>query len=257
VFTAIGEKANPIGTGTFLDLCDRTFLITASHVLENVDLSNLAVPKAHSGKQAIHTLGEIDVHRPGNSVAELVDIAIVEIKERSVLDIVHSGWVAITLDDVLDTNSAGHFILCGFPSAQIQAEGADFRGQLFSAISKPIPEIPESAGRPVHPDIDIFFEYKNSLLGLRGDEIAAPRLQGVSGASIWKIHQMPEGVVWSPNRALKIVGIQSSTRHGEFFRGKRWRYVLKMLSMIDPSMRVYSSKICGEGHSNTSTTEVA
>lgn len=60
-----------------------------------------------------------------------------------------------------------------------------------------------------------------------------PHLRGASGAPIWEFAQSA-GQLWTPEDALKIVGVQSSMdRNYEYFRAKSCLFLLEAFRQID------------------------
>ncbi len=236
IFSDSQNIVDPKATGTFFEIRGRIFLITANHLFDEIDADTLAVPKGYSGKNQLQIIGKSEVSRPRGSHAASIDIAIIEILNPETIAIVKKGWQLLGLENVSQLSPDGDFLLSGFPSNTIKKVGNDFVGIPFSIISERIENIPNSAEQPVDPSIDLFFEYGPTAFNLRGEEVPNPRLQGASGASVWQIQKLSHGTTWTPQRALKLIGVQSSARHGEFFRVKNWHYVLLMLQKIDPAL---------------------
>ena len=96
--------------------------------------------------------------------------------------------------------------------------------------------IPKEADLPVDKDLDLFFEFNTETETLDGVTKSTPKLQGTSGASIWEYVSVGKEEIWTPERSLRVVGVQSMYRHKKYFRAASWTMVVKALSKIDPGL---------------------
>lgn len=225
-----------IGTGTFFQIEERHFLITAAHLFDDIDPADLAVPQYCTGKHQLRLIGNSKLYLPSKKFVESVDIAIVEILLPDSINFIMSGWKSLTFDNISSPTAEGHFLLCGFPCERTKKDAEDFTGEMISVITTRLVKAPHGAKQPVNYGVDLFFSCDKSAFDHSGRQVSIPRLQGVSGASIWEIDKSENSLVWTPEKSLKVVGIQSSSLHGEFFRAKNWDYVSQMFGKIDPKL---------------------
>ena len=87
---------------------------------------------------------------------------------------------------------------------------------------------PNHAKPPIDPDLDIFLHYDAEAEALDGSVVKTPDLPGFSGSAIWEYRDLVGGL-WSPAKAIKIVGIQTSWLDGHYARGKAWAYAMHMI----------------------------
>ena len=96
---------------------------------------------------------------------------------------------------------------------------------------------------------DLLLDYSGAL-DLSLEEVRQPRLQGMSGASIWVAtsESSPSGI-WSPTSHLRIVAIQSTTRHGSYIRAKRWHLLAPLVEAVNPGsgQRVFDAIVRDSG----------
>jgi hypothetical protein len=97
---------------------------------------------------------------------------------------------------------------------------------------------PDDARSPVHPELDVFFDYGKEAPDRERKTVALPHLGGTSGASVWAYRKPSGGPLWTSERALKIVGVQSAYLAGHYFRAKSWAAVLKILRQADQRLAV-------------------
>jgi hypothetical protein len=216
--------ANQIGTGTFIEVLGQLYLVTAQHIFEGEEMADVAIPNPSTGK--ILTLGSFEYLRH-NSID--FDVAVLLLKDTEVIKIVRENWRILSLDNVKHPSDAGVFILCGYPSALARKVENQIGAKLLSVFSERI-ERPISAEEPIHDELDLFFYHDQNALSLNGTDVETPRFVGTSGCSIWECTNLSETDIWTPERFAKIVGVQSSTRHGEYFRAKSWKAVTAILN---------------------------
>lgn len=230
-----GTDINQIGTGTLFKIKDRLFLITARHVVAEdgnklTDLTRLAIPLSPR-ETDVQTLGHCTVILPDD---ENVDIAIFELIDRALLSAM-SDWQYLTLDDTAPASPQGTFVLCGFPSEKLSKADGLLRGALLISYTSRIEQAPENATQPVDPNLDLFFIHDRHSEDFDGKVSDSFDLKGTSGCSIWEYRDPGEGF-WMPGKVLKIVGVQSTARHGEYSRAKNWEYVKGILFKHDPDI---------------------
>jgi hypothetical protein len=63
-------------------------------------------------------------------------------------------------------------------------------------------------------------------------EKAEQNLGGISGCSIWTYNDNVAGV-WSVEKCLKVIGIQSHLMESEYLKGTRWGYIISAFKNID------------------------
>ncbi len=137
----------------------------------------------------------------------------------------------------------GDFLLAGYPSSLSKEENSWLKGTLITAISKRMTEIPIEASKPIHPELDLFFHYDDTATTLYGKELETSELPGTSGASVWQIDNETRLGIWSPELAIKVVGIQSSYLRNKYFRAKNWWAVAKAFAMIDGNLTLYLKEV--------------
>ena len=230
-----------LGTGTLLNIEGRYFLVTADHLFNHRDPGRFAIPKGRVNAD-LHSIGPGQFWRPKLLPNEPdVDIAIFELQDEFTLSYVKTGWRVLTLENAGPASPyAGEFVLCGYPSARGWRTKDAIGGGLITMFTQRMPEIPPEAHPPPHPALDLFFFYGTEAPTLDGKTAQLPALDGASGAAVWEYTEPKNGLLWAPERVLKVVGVQSSmelVQKGQrYFRVKSWAAVLKMLRQADPTL---------------------
>jgi hypothetical protein len=216
-----------LGTGTLFKCAERFFLITARHIFDNVsDLSSLYCP-AHPlhGQQA--TLGSSELYRPDE---EHIDVAVIEFKCSEFVEELKRNWQFLTMRNVdLSTPFQNNdlFLVLGYPLALAECEQDLTRLKPVMFFTRRILNVPARAEQPVVDDLDLFFDYNKTAISADDKSIDTPKLPGVSGASVWRVHSVSG--VWTAEAAVKMVAIQSAYRHPEYCRAKSWAAVRGLL----------------------------
>lgn len=237
----IGPTPALQGTGTLLSVHDKVFLITARHVLDGIDPLIFAFP-ANAQRGHIHTLGSRQILKPTDF---RIDVAAMELQDPEVLELVRSNWRTLTLANVAapsQTTADQAVLVAGFPAALTKPQGGWLGGALVSTYTQRIPLVPDEmsdsfvyGSYPHNPDFDLYYDHNNEGTGLDGKPVATPKLEGVSGASIWEF--VPQsGLLWTVESGARVVGIQSGYVRGKFLRAVNWKAVALVLDQSDPEI---------------------
>jgi hypothetical protein len=187
-------------------------------------------------------LGRHILYWPDN---EAIDIAVLEILETSTVDVIKKGWRLLNPEQHSAIASPqGTFLLCGYPSEWAKIIGQRFRGTQLIAYTARLKEVPKNAVSPVDERMDLFFRHTTNGGDLRPRNANQPihgghapmsppnNLGGTSGASVWEYYHLANQSLWTPEAALRIIGIQHSVRKGHYIRVKSWAFVMALLGQI-------------------------
>lgn len=226
-----GTRQELIGTGTLFDISGRIIIVTAKHIFVGEDLRAVAIPARPEGPKTDYIGGHrLIVHREKDGHSP--DVCIIEVENETLARHIVNTWTVLKLEDTAEASADGRFVVCGFPSQLIEPIGAsnsaNLLGTLLAFYTNRIPP-PSNALAPVNPELDLFFNHEGKVKLISGAPSDSPRFQGVSGASIWQILPAPQGSFWTPQSSLKVVGIQSTARHGDYLRGENWLHVRSLI----------------------------
>lgn len=231
LFRAIGEDADHLATGTFVAVGEKRILLTARHILDDCEPEQIAIALSPEGS-GLRTLGNLLVHKPLDLPGTDIDIVSIEIQDRQTIDIVEAGWRVVDMAIGGDVDPSGEFMLIGFPSATLDKKEMRITGRPTSIITALMDDIPVDATPPAEPTLDLFLQLPREAIGQAGAIVDIPPIRGMSGCAIWQLRETGDGELWSPDRALRLVGVQSSARVGGYFRGKRWAYIRSLLALV-------------------------
>lgn len=210
----------PRGTGLLFDVEDRLFLVTAEHVLDNVNFAELSYPPENGAQ--VQTFGNAQVFRPDPS--HNIDVVVIELKESDTVAALRSNWTTLTFRNVASKGAfeGGDRLIGGYPSAEskLSYHGIHQRPFVLSTVELDhTPFVSEPS-----PEIDVFFLLKKKGYNLAtGVEEDIPKLQGVSGGGIWLCADIPNQGIWNPLDRLKVIATQvSMARDQSWVRGAYW-----------------------------------
>ena len=217
-----------VGTGTLFTVNGRHYLITAAHVLESIPAGCVGLPTGPSAR-AITTLGPSLRLR---AALEEHDIALVALEDDEVIDRLVGSWTFLQPRNLgVPRHPEQLFIVCGYP------------GPCSGDVGGPEPLVVMSNGYrgeidrlavAFDPAIDLLLEYPPNPVDLdSGEHVDAPRLQGLSGASVWVMEGEEAGEVWTAESQLRVVAIQSAAKLGSYIRAKRWHLFWSAFGSVD------------------------
>jgi len=110
--------------------------------------------------------------------------------------------------------------------------GMRIMGRPTGIITSLMHDTPANAMLPVDLALDLFLELPRQAIITVGTTIDIPPIGGMSGCAIWQLRDTADDKLWSPDRALRLVGVQSSAKPGNYFRGKPWTYIHNLLKQV-------------------------
>ena len=231
LFRAIGEDADHLATGTFVAVGEKCILLTARHILEECDAEQIAIATSPEGS-GLRTLGNLLIHKPIDVPGTEIDIVGIEILDERTIDIVRAGWRIVDMAIGGEASASEAVVLIGFPSATLSRANMKIMGRPTSIITALEQNIPSDAEPPISPTLDLFLKLPREAIDPAGDIVGIPPICGMSGCGIWQSREPADKTLWTPDRELRLVGVQSSARKGQYFRGKRWAYIQNLLGQI-------------------------
>lgn len=231
LFRAIGEDADHLATGTFIAVREKCILLTARHILDTCEPERIAIATSPEGS-GLQTLGNLVIHKPIDQPGTEIDIVGIEILDRETIDTIKTGWRVVDMAIGGEADASGELVLIGYPSATLNKKDMQIVGRPTGIVTVIMDNIPANATPPANPTLDLFLQLPRKAIATAGAIIDIPPIHGMSGCAMWQLREMADGEFWSPDRALRLVGVQSSARPGSYFRGKRWAYIRNLLEQV-------------------------
>ena len=214
-----------LGSGTLVQIGDKTFIATAGHVIEGYALPDLVI-LPFKGKDR-HRFAPLSMGACQGS-----DVAWIEVIPARALD--SPPWQAATLNSI--QCGVDHIwdvvAFHGFPRELLRLSSGTVRPHLlaqlyFAGGTVATADWPNNIDPPLDPRKDLVVDY--TLTGrVPGDPLGrtVPDPYGVSGAGIWSFGSHVPGL-WSPACA-RLIGIDRS-----WVSGKRLLFATQMQYWLD------------------------
>lgn len=251
-----GEKYTLHGTGTLFKVQDESFLVTAGHVL----LDDNDEPFGRDDQRGLYCPKDLSGHKPyvrlrGEIVAPRgtpeTDVAFLHLKNETAESLQDRRYMEL---DALLWNPppgeegiriADRFFLCGFPAAVCDVErDAHALRKPFFLLTKLYRGPKVELSPPLDERVHILFNTPNTEMNVETGEswrIRLPHLGGISGCSVW--NQWPRHEVpgfWTPEKALKIVAIQTSVAEESqrWIKATAWGALARALYEMLPDLKL-------------------
>jgi hypothetical protein len=233
------EQFGIAATGTLFKIAGRRFIVTAAHTYNAFHPDRWHYP-SHPRKGAIHTLGLAEYIHPGEN-KDALDFAVVELRDELSIETLERNWRFLTLDNIwLPDYSADAVFVAGYPSARTKFEKDNLHAKIFILRQKYRIETPESAlQQGMTIGVDFLIDYQDAVNEYTGEEVSAVSVKGLSGCSVWAYRKrgwMKHGF-WSPEVPLKVIGVQSAEKQGDYLRAKSWGAIIRLLQLLDPDIK--------------------
>jgi hypothetical protein len=228
LFCALGEDADHCATGTFVETGKKLFLLTVRHVLDECEPQNIAITGSPADSD-LFTLGNLIVHTPKDMCDVEIDIIGIEIQDQQMIDKIKSGWRVVDITIGEHPSISADKLLVGYPSDKLNKNGLNLSGKPIAFSCSLCEAIPTNAKLPIKPELDLFLQFPTEAVEKGGEIVEVNKIQGMSGCAIWELRELLDEEIWTPERALRLVGIQSSAAQDNFLRGKKWAYICEVL----------------------------
>jgi hypothetical protein len=227
-----------LGTGTLFAVNGNHYLITAAHVIEGLveaqQLDRIGIPLGRTNS-AVSNLGRHFIAyvqwKDGDSGP--FDAAIIRFDQPELVAALRKNWKFISPKNLgpIPERKQG-FLVAGYPRQVSSRIDFALSGKFIAFATNVLPSPPEE--REYRPGLDIFLKHDETGTALDGTLTELPRLQGMSGGSVWVArHDEGTDAVWSAESHLRLVGIQSAYVLGSYIRAKSWQLVAKLFDGLD------------------------
>jgi hypothetical protein len=216
------------GSGFFYRKEDQKYLITAAHVMDGLNYQNLGIPEAPIKNVRIRTFDGFDIHKPS---VESLDVAVIHLGPGEFVDEVVSNWNILDHRNV-DLGSiipSSEFLVSGFPMENVGIEGNKLVPKSLFQFYTYTYEGEVDGGWDGR---DFFICHKRVAANSDNEEIQMVALGGLSGSPVWRLEGGTSGI-WSPEKFLRLAGIQVSYKPNSYIRCKTWSLVNEIFSKLE------------------------
>ncbi len=243
ILTKRGNAFCVLGTGTLFRIADTSFLVTATHVIEEADNKKLVFTVPHSDD--IIPLGGMGFL----ANRDPFDIGVIQLDSQVSNRLEDKNFLRLhhVCDERVDNE--GLYCLLGYPEIMCEHENG-ILDLIMLYLTVP-PYIGETSALDGYQEIYhlLLDARKSDIKGVDGKTmefryrggVDAPfprELKGISGSSVWRIANKPTDVHAKNCDKARIVGVQTSIyQNRQCIRATYWKAVMSMLTDAIPELR--------------------
>jgi len=191
------SRPDQVGTGVFIELCEREFIITAAHVFES---GFQKVGFGYLDHQGFHVFGTIGLpiltaraqSGGGNAQTAVykddLDLAIIE-PDPQTLEALHEHYCSYNFRNCSFDLRAKSGVVAGWPWRKNKYNAYKHQYEFHTCyhIQCPILNVKESRAAGFNPDIFIALsaDKKKDFARPSGERLHLPNLEGMSGGGFW------------------------------------------------------------------------
>lgn len=198
-----------IGTGVFIHILNRYFLVSASHVFD--DYENLQIPIEKHSSKLMHPGGTTYINRSDDRNKDFIDIGFLELDQASIADILITYKFANEENILLDHRfeNQPYYTFLGYPTtlSKISQSRNSFHSVPFFHMSTPANNIQYTKlNRDSTVNIITSYDKRKSFLVKSKSFGTGPDLHGISGCGLWFTDPMN---VFANSSKPKLVAIMT------------------------------------------------
>jgi hypothetical protein len=231
------RKAGIHGTGTLFKFIGKYFFITAAHILTEMegydDFIDISIGKNNI---EILTFKDCIKYFPNdNKLRDIYDIGIIQLSE-SLGKLLEHNYTFLNEQNIqFRISRKTNIYISGFPYSwgRFDKDKNIVRGKPFRLMSKY--KTPSKNYDEYDPKAHILVEYSNIYysFGNKNTPVKVEQnLGGISGSSMWAFEDK-QTIIWSAEKCLKVIGIQSGVMNSEYIKGTKWVYMIEAFKHID------------------------
>jgi len=257
--TETGERIAGIhGTGTLFKFLRKYFLLSASHVLEQIDQrseKNIGIP-IDKDKPDLITLQNCKIYTFNDKeIREKCDFGIIGLTNELGKSLEQNYYFLNESNITFRIYEKMPIIITGYINKWTKFDKDNntlYSPTPFKLMSRR--KASQKNYNEYDPRIHILAEYGETLF-LGGDENkripAEQELKGISGSSMWTIEDDTSNI-WSAEKCVKVIGIQSAFMKEEYIKGTKWKYMAEAFKYIDTNIHSLLIECKGKAVSETS-----
>jgi hypothetical protein len=218
VIPLIGDHEGPTalyGCGTLFADRGGHFLVTATHVLEDVPNAEIGIPLDERDSE----IWTISASRAAKSPVEQEDVTVVELTDKIISQLEAAGRTFLGPKNVTSAVPAA-YLAFGYRLGDVKATESSIGAAptLISAL-------------PYSGPTDNVSGFTNSWYDLLLQWREVLSLRGISGSPLWALEPAGQGL-WVPEDSVKLVGVQRGAVPGQWIRGTKWAIVSKLIDKL-------------------------
>jgi hypothetical protein len=229
----LGSQVAVLGSGNLYEVCGRSFIVSAAHSFEPFDPERVGVlARTGPGSRAFLTLNGCRRYYWPDPI---LDVTVIEVRPGALLDALRSTYSFRGTSAVAPASKLfAQYVMVGYArAAAIMGSGT---------ITPRVVKITSTSYEGRLPDDfdanrELLLNFSEHGWTDTGTKVETLPLQGLSGAAVWGIVPSTEiPGLWSPQRAMRVAGVQVACHPSYYIRCQRWWLVARMFEQIDKSI---------------------
>jgi len=234
------RKVGILGTGTLFKFLDKYFLISAAHVLTETEGYDdyIAIPAGKEKSQGLTFKNCTRYFPKDEKQRDIFDIGIIALNNDLGKQIELNYRFLNEQNINFKIKQECNIYISGFPYKWGKFDEINnvLHGNPFRLMSKI--KTHRRGYDKYDPKSHILVEYSEMYYSGGNEDklvVAEQELGGISGSSMWSFDDNQLSV-WSAEKCLKVIGIQSSLMKAEYIKGTKWAYMIDAFKHIDKNI---------------------
>jgi len=231
------RMAGILGTGTLFKFFEKYFLVSAAHVLTSTEGYDdyIGIPIGKDNIQVLTFQDCVKYFPNDDTLRDIYDIGIIRLSDNHGKQLEQCYHFLNELDIRFKINKEMNIYISGFPYSwgRFDENKNILIGKPFRLMS--IYKTPRKNYDNFDPKVHILVEYSDMYYswGNENKPIKAEQdLGGISGSAMWAFEDN-QTTIWSAEKCLKVIGIQSHLMKAEYIKGTKWVYLIEAFKHID------------------------
>ncbi|MCP4551634.1 MAG: hypothetical protein GY834_06250 [Bacteroidetes bacterium] len=229
----------PLGCGLNLKINNNYYLISAGHLLNNLDRPDLLVPGNDSEMVLLN--GKLVTTFEDSSSKTNIDYAVLRYSQRQIEHIVQGEFTFIKPNQVKVNHQVeqnGHYVIAGYPVSGVnKIKGkSEFRPRSVTCLTYPLKENKYNINK-FDPNKHILVKYQRKIapVGTRQKQITK-EIRGISGSGLWFIPNWNDRYKYIPKYYLVGILIEN-------FKDKGFLVALRIDYITETIYQLFKDKV--------------
>lgn len=205
-------RVEPLASGVLVWCHGRLAFLTCAHALDGIALGDLVLPLDQAGR-----LLPLAQAHPRVLTHPQRDLALIALANAVCARLLLKAWPAVALDDwqprEVPTDAVRMFVVAGFPYQQMQR----VEGRL---VARPVVFFSVGLATAPAAQADLRLRYGRVARRIDGQEVHAPALDGVSGATVWAVQVADAAAGDEVTCVLHPAGVQCAFHPNAYARAE-------------------------------------
>jgi hypothetical protein len=236
----------PLGSAVLFRLGGRSFVVTAAHILFDIDRNRLNPVTADISGPGLAIYGQIHRFKPyeTNDDPARLDLGVLELSQECIEALADFSFLELDdIDVAAESPPPGWYFVHGYPGEGFSDTGSAYVHQPYTHSAELYSRSESLPGFDAQVHVALGIDRSTLRHPHGGGPVTAPQtLGGVSGGAIWRAARSTELAQWTLDHAC-CVAIQTMQYGFDndpsklVVRGTRWPVLISLLWRVFPDLR--------------------